>query len=175
MRHVLLAAIALSLPVAVTAGEVTIGKDPFGLYPKWCHLAIFAGPGTAVADYQKTAKERVETADPAVVERLRGVVSVSVVFRIDKTSTQCLDDTPQRLVFLSKGQAEPTLVIPLKIEDREAKNRMGAVWTVHNGFAEVALADIEKLRGKEFELRVIFAERVQKETWKKDFTDKVLE
>lgn len=178
MRHAIaIAALTAAIPALASAGEVKIGMDAFGLLPKRCHLIHFVGPADALATYERTQKERFEAVDPAVAERLSKNVTVAVLPEWIQDRKWCVSDTdhPQKVVFAEKGSSEPLLVVPLELQEVERKNGLGAaVFSGWGGRGFVPLADLERLAGKELEVHTVFAERVQKDKWKKDNVGKIL-
>lgn len=175
LRHFAVVALAL-FPAVVLAGEVRIGMDGMGMYPKQCHVARFLGPKEAAAAYEKRQKERFEKVDVDHAAALAQSVSVSVIMAAPKERRWCYSaGRPEKIVLATKDQAEPVLVIPLEITESTLKNLMGATFSRYDGTAQVPIADVEKLSGKEYDFHLIFAEgKPFNDTWKKDYAAKIL-
>ncbi len=159
------------------AGEVEIGKM-LG-QPKRCYVARFTGPKEAIARYEKGQKDRFEQVDPTVIARLSKSVAVAVAMEPPKERGMwCAsgDGTfkPEKIVFAAKGGSEPLLTIELQGEPGTMANLAGAEFSYFDGHAELPVAELERLAGKDLDLHLVFAGRVQKESWKKDYAAKIL-
>lgn len=158
------------------AGEVKIGMDALGMFPKQCHVVRFLGPKEAVARYEKRQKERFETLDPEAIEALSRSVSVSVTMAAPSNRLSCMTSgRPEKIVLAVKGGVEPVLVIPLITEELTLKNLSGAELAAFNGRAELPLAAVKQLVGRELGFHLIFTDRKPYEdAWKKDYAERVL-
>jgi hypothetical protein len=170
------AIVVVSLVEPVWAGEVKIGMDPLGMFPRQCHVARFVGPKEAVARYEKRQKQRFEKPDPEVIDRLSRHVSVSVTMSAPPERHWCTLNSgrPEKIVLAVKGGVEPVLVIPLTVEEMTLKNLAGGEFAAFDGSAMVPIADVEQLVGREFDFHLVFGDHVFKDKWKKDYAAKVL-
>ena len=158
------------------AGEVRIGMDPMGMFPKQCHVVRFLGPQEAAARYEKRQKERFEKPDALALEALSRGVSVSVTMEAPAERRSCTlhSGRPEKIVLAVKGGPEPVLTIPLVVEEMTLKNAAGGEFRAFNGSAMVPLGDFEQLVGRELDFHLIFGDHVYEDKWKKDYAAKVL-